>query len=124
MERKGVKSVNDLDIYTLSYSLALEVFILSKHFPKEELYSLTDQIRRSSRSIAANISEGFAKRQYQNVFRFHLISAIGSSEETITWIDFARDFSYLSKEDSARIKGKYHELGAMIFVMIQKWRNF
>jgi len=124
MERKAIQKVYDLDVYNLSYSLALEVFLLTKKFPKEETYSLTDQIRRSSRSIPANICEGFAKRKYENIFKNHLISAIGSSEETKTWLDFARDFSYLSKEDVERIKGKYTELGAMLYRMVQNWKSF
>ena len=124
MGRSVIQNVCDLDVYNLSYSLALEIFSLSKKFPKEETYSLIDQIRRSSRSIPANISEGFAKRRYENVFKNHLISAIGSGEETKTWLDFARDFSYLSKEDVDRIKGKYSELGAMLYRMIQNWRTY
>ena len=124
MERQRIHKVNDLDVYNLSYSLALEIFFLSKKFPKEETYSLTDQIRRSSRSVPANICEGFAKRRYENIFKSHLISAIGSGEETKTWLDFARDFSYLSKEDVDRIKGKYTELGAMLYRMFQNWKSY
>ena len=124
MERKAIQSVNDLDVYRLSYSLALEIFYLTKKFPKEEMYSLTDQIRRSSRSIPANISEGFAKRKHENVFRNHLISAIGSVEETKTWLDFSHDFSYVSHEIAVQIKAKYTELGAMLYRMIQVWKAF
>jgi four helix bundle protein len=124
MERRTIQKVYDLDVYNLSYSLALEVFLLTKKFPKEETYSLTDQIRRSSRSIPVNISEGFAKRKYENIFKNHLITAIGSSEETKTWLDFARDFTYLSKEDVEKIKGKYSELGAMLFRMVQNWKSY
>jgi four helix bundle protein len=68
MGRSVIQNIRDLDVYNLSYALALEVFSLSRKFPKEETYSLTDQIRRSSRSIPANISEGFAKRRYENIF--------------------------------------------------------
>jgi four helix bundle protein len=124
MERNVIQSVRDLDVYNLSYSLALEIFSLTKKFPKEETYSLTDQIRRSSRSIPSNISEGFSKRRYENIFRNHLISALGSAEETKTWLDFAWDFSYLSREDYTRIKGKYTELGAMLYRMIQNWKTY
>ena len=124
MGRSVIQNVCDLEVYNLSYSLALEIFSLSKKFPKEETYSLIDQIRRSSRSIPANISEGFAKRRYENVFKNHLISAIGSGEETKTWLCFAHDFSYLSKEETERIKGKYTELGAMLYRMIQTWKTY
>jgi four helix bundle protein len=84
MGKKVIISVRDLEVYNLLYSLALEVFNLTKKFPREELHSLTDQIRRSSRSVPANISEGFAKRQHLKVFKYHLISAIGSVEEPRT----------------------------------------
>lgn len=124
MGRKFIQTVHDLDVYKLSYTLALEVFSITKVFPKEETYSLTDQIRRSSRSIPANISEGFAKKQYESVFKNHLISALGSCEETKTWLDFANDFSYLTAEDYIKIKGKYTELGAMLYCLIQNWKTF
>ena len=123
MERKVIKSVHDLEVYSLAYSLALDVHELSKRFPKEELYSLTDQIRRSSRSIPANISEGFAKKQYENVFKQHLISAIGSVEETKTWIDFSKDFSYISSDQKDRMKEDYTRVGAMLYRLIQNWHT-
>jgi len=123
MERKVIQSVNDLEVYSLAYSLALEVFELTKKFPKEELYSLIDQIRRSSRSIPANISEGFAKKQYENVFKQHLISAMGSVEETKTWIDFAKDFSYITTGQMVKIKGDYTKVGAMLYRLIQNWHT-
>ena len=121
MERKVIKSVNDLEVYALAYSLALEVHDLTKRFPKEELYSMTDQIRRSSRSVPANISEGFAKKQYGNVFKQHLITAMGSAEETKTWIDLAKDFSYITSEQMITLKGNYTKVGAMLYRLIQNW---
>ncbi len=78
----------DLEVYRLAFDLAMEVFELTKKFPKEEKYSLTDQIRRSSRSVPINIREGFAKRRYENLFIRHLNDAMGSSEETRGWLDF------------------------------------
>ena len=71
-----------MKVYNLAYKLAMEVFEMTKKFPKEETYSLTDQIRRSSRSVAINIREGFAKRKYEQVFIRQLNDALGSSEET------------------------------------------
>lgn len=84
----SIKSVRDLEVYRLALELAMEVFELTKKFPKEEKYSLTDQIRRSSRSVPINIREGFAKRRYENLFIRHLNDAMGSSEETRGWLDF------------------------------------
>ena len=77
-----IQSFRDLNAYQLSFSLAEEIFHLSKKFSKEEHYSLTDQIRRSSRSIPANVAEGWAKRHFENVFKRHLVDSIGSCDET------------------------------------------
>ena len=66
-----IKSCKDLKVYNLAFELAMEIYGMTKTFPKEEKYSLTDQIRRSSRSAAINIREGFAKRKYENVFIIH-----------------------------------------------------
>jgi len=121
MERKCINSVRDLEVYSSSYSLAVLVFKLSRSFPKAELYSLTDQILRSSRSVAANISEGFAKRSYKGVFIFQLTAALGSVEETKTWLDFAKDFNYLQQEEYERIYTSYKVLGAMLYKLIQNW---
>ena len=75
----GIKSVKDLKVYNIAFELAMEIFKLTQDFPKEEQYSLTDQMRRSSRSVAINIREGFAKKRYENVFIRHLNDSIGSS---------------------------------------------
>ncbi len=77
-----IKSVKDLKVYQIAYRLALEIFEITKKFPKEEIYSLTDQMRRSSRSVSINIREGYAKRKYEQVFIRHLNDSLGSSEET------------------------------------------
>jgi len=123
-ESKPIQRVTDLKIYMLSYKLALEIFELSKKFPKEELYSLTDQIRRSSRSVPVNISEGFSKRKYKQVFIRHLVYAIGSSEETKTWLSFAKDFNYLSVDNYEQLDSRYTELGAMIYKLTNSWQNY
>ncbi|PYS37171.1 MAG: hypothetical protein DMF71_19065, partial [Acidobacteria bacterium] len=75
----------DLKVFQLAYSLAMEIFHLSKTFPREELYSLTDQIRRSSRSVAANIAEGFRKRRYPNHFVSKLTDCDAEGSETQVW---------------------------------------
>jgi four helix bundle protein len=123
MERTIIKSVNDLEVYSLAYSLALEVFELTKKFPREEMYSLTDQIRRSSRSVPANISEGFAKKHFKNVFIQYLVTALGSVEETKTWIDFAKDFSYIRQEQKVNLMENYTKVGAMLYRLIQNWHK-
>ena len=88
----------DLKVYQLAYKLAMEIFNESKTFPKEERYSLTDQIRRSSRSVPANIAEGFRKRRYPNMFVSKMADADSETAETQVWLDFAHDCSYLSEE--------------------------
>jgi four helix bundle protein len=76
-----IKSFQDLEVYKLSYQVAMDIFHLSRKFPKEEMYFLTSQIIRSSRSISANIVEGWSKRHYENKFKVHLIDALGSTGE-------------------------------------------
>ena len=80
-----IKSVSDLDVFRLSYQLAMEIFQTAKTFPKEEKYSLTDQIVRSSRSVSANIAEDWGRRTYENEFKKYLVYALGSLEETKVW---------------------------------------
>jgi four helix bundle protein len=98
-EKAGIRSYRDLQVYQYSYSLAMEVFHLTKTFPKEEMYSLIDQLRRSSRSVAANIVEGWAKRHYENVFKRHLLDSIGSCDETKLWLDIALDCRYITSQE-------------------------
>src|SRR5258708_34862795 len=88
----------DLKVYQLAYKLAMEIFHLSKAFPREEVYSLTDQIRSSSRSVAANIAEGFTKRRYPNMLISKLTDCDAEGTETHVWIDFALDCCYFSPE--------------------------
>jgi four helix bundle protein len=97
----------DLRVYQLAFRLAMEIFNLSKTFPQEERYSLTSQIRRSSRSVAANIAEGFRKRQYPNMFLSKLADSDAEATETQVWLDFARGCGYLSSEDRRRLVSKY-----------------
>jgi len=111
-------------VYKLAYELAMDVFKLTKKFPKEEVYSLTDQMRRSSRSASINIREGFAKKRYANVFIRHLTDSLGSSEETRGWLNFAKDCGYIAAKQFKTFDDKYDELDAMLFVLIKKWKNF
>ncbi len=93
----------DLKVYQLAYKLAMEIFDLSKGFPREERYSLTDQIRRSSRSVAANIAEGFRKRRYPNMLVNKLTDSDGEATETQVWLDFGFDCGYMSQENRDRL---------------------
>jgi four helix bundle protein len=95
-----IKSTKDLIVYQKAYALAMEIFEASKKFFAEEKYSLIDQIRRSSRSVCANLREAWAKRKYGAHFVSKLTDADGENGETETWLDFAHDCGYLSKKRS------------------------
>src|SRR5688500_10144352 len=96
-----MQGFRDLRVYQLSYELAMQVFRETKGFPIEERYALTNQIRRSTRGICANIAEGFRKRQYVAMFSSKLADADGEVAETQVWLDFARDCGYISNERHA-----------------------
>lgn len=122
-----IKSIDDLKVYKLSFDLAMEVFMLTKKYPKEESYSLVDQIRRSSRSVPVNIREGFAKKEYKDVFIRHLIDALGSCEETRSWLDFSfrsEYLEYLEEEKYNELFQEYDKISAMLYKLIKNWRKF
>ena len=121
---KSIKTVRDLTVYRLAFELAMEIFELTKGFPDEEKYSLTTQIRKSSRSVSANIREGFAKRQYPQVFIRHLNDALGSSDETREWLDYSLACKYIVSEDHDRLDSRYDEVNAMIYSLKGKWEHF
>jgi len=114
----------DLKVYQLAYRLAMEIFTLSKSFPKEERYSLTDQIRRSSRSVATNIVEAFRKRRYPNMFVSKLADADGEAAETQVWVDFAHDCGYLSQKKHDELIAGYEEVGKMVGGMMASPEKF
>ena len=119
-----IKSPKDLTVYKKAYELAMEVFKASKSFPAEEKYSLIDQIRRSSRSVCANLREAWAKRRYEAHFVSKLTDADGENGETETWLDFAHDCGYLSKHDHDVFVEKCQEVGAMLGSMINDPSSF
>lgn len=119
-----LKGHRDLKVYQLAYKLAMDIFNASKSFPKEEKYSLTDQIRRSSRSIAANIAEGFRKRQYPKMFVSKLADADGEAAETQVWLDFARDCEYLTTPRHDELIKGYEEVGKMLGTMMSMPEKF
>jgi four helix bundle protein len=122
--QKGLRGHRDLKVYQFAHSLAMQIFEESKAFPYEERYSLTSQIRRSSRSVAANIAEGFRKRQYPNMFISKLADSDAEATETQVWLDFARDCSYLSAERHDDLIARYEEVGRMLNAMIAHRERF
>lgn len=121
---KEYKGFKDLIVYQLSYKLALEIFEITKTFPKEEKFSLVDQIRRSSRSIPSNIGEAWSKRRYPKFFVSKLIDADGEGSETTVWLDFSKDFGYLKLEKYEYFVAKYTEVSKMLNSMINKTEKF
>ncbi len=119
-----LRGYRDLKVYQLAFSLAMEIFNFSKKFPQEERYSLTSQIRRSSRSVAANIAEGFRKRQYPSMFASKLADSDAEATETQVWVDFANRCGYLSEAEQKQLVSGYEELGKMIGSMIRNSERF
>lgn len=119
------RGYRDLKAFQLSYQLAMEIFFNeTKSFPKEEKYSLSDQIRRSSRSIPANIAEAWKKRIYPKMFVSKIIDAAGEAGETEVWLDFAKDCNYLNLEHYESLMNGYDEMNRMLYAMADKPEKF
>ena len=115
-----IKSAKDLRVYQKAYGISMAIFNLSKSWPTDERYSLTDQIRRSSRSVCANLREAWAKRRYEAHLISKLTDADGENSETDTWLDFARDCGYLGEDDHQRLKDRCGSVGKMLGGMLNK----
>lgn len=113
-----LNSAKDLEVYKKAYDLAMEIFQISKSFPKEEKYALTDQIRRSSRSVCLNLREAWAKRRYEAHFVSKLTDCDGENSETESSLDFAKDCGYISIEQHKVLTEKNRENGRMLGFMI------
>ena len=117
-------SFRDLIAYRKARELARELFEVSRTFPREEMYSLTDQMRRSSRSVGAQIAEAWAKRRYERHFVSKLTDADGENYETQHWIETAGDCGYLSRSQVAAFMVRYEEIGRLLGGMIAKSDQF
>ena len=117
-----VQSYKDLEVYEASRQLAKEIFSIAKSFPRDEMFSLTDQIRRSSRSVGVQIAEAWAKRGYEK----HFISKLTDAEqqETQHWIETALDFTYLSSDSAANLLKQCSSIGRMLNSRISKSSTF
>ncbi|GDY20214.1 four helix bundle protein [Verrucomicrobiota bacterium] len=117
--RKGlVKRHTDLEVYRVAFATAMEVFESSKRFPKEETYSLTDQIRRSSRSVCANLAEAWRKRRYEAAFVSKLGDCEAEAAETQTWLQFAVECGYLDRATARKLFKDYDHILGMLVRMI------
>lgn len=119
-----VKSFRDLQVYKLSRQLAKEVFEISKLFPAEERYSLTDQLRRSSRSVGGQIAEAWAKRRYIAHFVSKLTGGDGEQQETQHWLGTAHECQYITREVETNLLSRNEEVGKMLQSMIDKADSF
>lgn len=119
-----VKSFRDLEVYKLSREVSKEIFKLTKIFPKEELYSLTDQIRRSSRSVGAQIAEAWGKRRYEMHFISKLTDADAEQLETQHWLEISEESHYIDSDTRDNLLKKCELIGKMIQNMINKSSSF
>lgn len=116
--RSKIRTHRDLDVYRRAFESAMKVFGESKRFPKEEVYSLTDQIRRSSRSVCANLTEAWRKRRYEAAFISRLSDAETEAGETQTWIEFAVHCGYWDRATGAQLYAAYNAIIRTIVGMI------
>ena len=115
-----IDRVEQLYVYRSAFEAAMEVFDCSKAWPKEERYALTDQVRRSSRSICANLAEAWAKRRYPKHFISKLSDAHGEAEETVTWLRFAVRCGYCERDKAKALVGRYHQINAGLIKMMRQ----
>jgi four helix bundle protein len=119
-----IKSHRELDVFQLSFKSSMEIFIITKSFPKDEVFALTSQIRRSSRSVGANIAEAFRKRRYEKAFVAKLSDSEAEAAETQVWLDYALECGYLTDDIHRKINSEYELVIGKLVMMIhhpEKW---
>jgi four helix bundle protein len=119
-----IRSHSELETYQIAFKASMEIYELSKVFPKDEKYSLTDQIRRSSRSVSANLAEAFRKRKYPKSFVAKLSDSEGEAAETQVWLEYALECKYIEKESFETLFVKYDQiLGKLVNMSLhpEKW---
>ncbi|BBD65278.1 S23 ribosomal protein [Nostoc commune NIES-4072] len=119
-ERRKIITHEDLIIYQKAFQAAITIFEISKRFPEEERYSLTDQIRRSSRSVCANLAEAWRKRRYKASFIAKLNECEAEAAETQVWLKFALRYQYLSIEEEKNLSGAYNQVLSGLVKMINQ----
>jgi four helix bundle protein len=113
-----IRSHKELQVYQRAFAAAMEIFQITKSFPRDEVFSLTDQIRRSSRSVNMNLAEGWRKRRYRAAFVAKLSDAEGEAAETQTSLEFALACGYIDELTAARLTDEYEQLLRMLVAMI------
>jgi four helix bundle protein len=119
-----IRKHTELEVYRKAQDAAMEIFRASKEFPKEEMYSLTDQIRRSSRSVCANLAEAWRKRRYEAAFVAKLSDAESEAAETQVWIEFAVKCGYLDRKCATPLYQIYDEVLSMLVAMIHNSKSW
>ena len=119
-----INSFRDLIVYQKAYKLAMEIFEISKTFPKEEKFSLIDQIRRSSRSVTGSITEAWSKKKYPKAYVYKLTDSLGEELKTEGWLDYSRDCKYISYGIHERLMSEYDEVRRMLISMINNPEKF
>ena len=119
-----INSHRDLEVYKLAFECAMEIFQISKRFPAEEIYSLTDQIRRASRSVCSNLAEAWRKRIYKAVFVNKISDSMQEASETQTWLDFCIACKYIDRQTFERLDQRYEKILAMLNSMEMKADKF
>jgi four helix bundle protein len=119
-----IKSFRDLNAYKTSRTAAHQIFEITRSFPKEERFALTDQIRRSSRAVKAMIAEAWARRRYQAVFVSKLNEALGEATETQSWLDDCLDCGYIKSGEFEQMDATWQSVGAMLNKMIERADDF
>ena len=119
-----IQKHTDLDVYKKAFEAAMLIFENSKSFPKEETYSLTDQVRRSSRSVCANLAEAWRKRRYEAAFVAKLSDSESEAAETQVWLEFAVKCNYINRDLAATLYSEYDEIIRMIVAMINNPQNW
>lgn len=121
---KILRSHQELDVYQLAFKVSMEIFHLSKNFPKDEVFSLTSQIRRSTRSVSANIAEAFRKRRYEKAFVAKLADSEAEAAESQVWLDYCLECEYISNTIYQKLFNDYENVIGKIVNMIShpgKW---
>lgn len=119
-----IKSFRELNVYKLARQETQKIYLRSRSFPAEEKYSLTDQIRRSSRAVKAMVAEAWARRRYRAVFINKIDEALGEATETQSWLDDCPDCGYISPEEFKQMDAAWQSIGAMLNKMIARADDF
>ncbi len=123
-KKEFVRNVRELQVYQLAFDSAMKIFMTTKDFPKEEKYSLTDQIRRSSRSVCSNLAEGWYKRRYLAAFIHKLTDSVQEASETQTWLEFSLACGYIDNDFFEKYYSHYEKIIGQLITMEQKAKSF